>query len=44
MNHKSPDQAYWRSVQELGDEPEFRRFLEGEFPEKAEVPADLSAG
>jgi len=38
--NKSPDQAYWRSLEELGDKPEFRQFLEGEFPAEAEVPTD----
>ena len=38
--NKSPDQAYWRSLRELGDTPEFRRFLEAEFPEEAQVPTD----
>ncbi len=40
MNLNGIDQDYWRSLQELADEPEFRRFLEGEFPEPAEVPTD----
>ena len=38
--NKSPDQAYWRSLEELGDKPEFRQFLEGEFPAEAAVPTD----
>ena len=38
--NKSPDQAYWRSLEDLGDKPEFRQFLEGEFPSEAEVPTD----
>ena len=40
MNQNGLDHNYWRSLQELADEPEFRKFLEGEFPEPAEVPTD----
>ncbi|HPF36335.1 MAG TPA: TAT-variant-translocated molybdopterin oxidoreductase [Candidatus Krumholzibacteria bacterium] len=38
--NKSPDQAYWRSLEDLGDTPEFRQFLDAEFPAEAEVPTD----
>ena len=35
-----PRRGYWRSLAELNDDPEFRRFAEGEFPEEAPVPTD----
>lgn len=38
--NKSPDQAYWRSLEDLGDTPEFRQHLEAEFPAEAQVPTD----
>src|SRR6185437_3514791 len=31
---------YWRSLDELADTPEFRNYLEGEFPSKHELWAD----
>jgi len=38
--NKNPGQAYWRSLEELGDTPEFRQYLDAEFPSEAEVPTD----
>ncbi len=38
--NKNPDQAYWRSLEELGDTPEFRQYLDAEFPAEAETPTD----
>ncbi|MGC9327405.1 MAG: TAT-variant-translocated molybdopterin oxidoreductase, partial [Candidatus Hinthialibacter sp.] len=38
MNHFSSNpksKTYWRSLDELADTPEFRRFVEGEFPSHA---------
>ena len=39
IDKKSPDQGYWRSLEELGDTPEFRRFADAEFPAEA-LPGD----
>lgn len=38
--NKNPDQGYWRSLEDLGNTPEFRRFADAEFPEEAQVPTD----
>ena len=40
IDKRSPDQGYWRSLEELGDTPEFRRFADAEFPAEAQVPTD----
>ncbi|MBU1676753.1 TAT-variant-translocated molybdopterin oxidoreductase, partial [bacterium] len=40
IDEKSPDQGYWRSLEELGNTPEYCRFTEAEFPEEARVPTD----
>ncbi len=37
---KSPDQGYWRSLEDLGNTPAYRRFADAEFPEEAQVPTD----
>jgi len=35
-NRTRPEKAYWRSLDELADNPEFRRFVENEFPAHAD--------
>ena len=40
IDKRSPDQGYWRSLEELGDTPEYRRFADAEFPAEAQVPTD----
>lgn len=40
IDKKSPDQGYWRSLEDLGNTPEFRSFAEAEFPADARVPTD----
>ena len=32
LDRRTPDRAYWRSLDELADSPEFRKFVENEFP------------
>ena len=36
MNTRSPRNDYWRSLEELADTPEYRAFVEKEFPGLAE--------
>jgi len=33
---RSPGKSYWRSLEELADAPEFREFVEREYPQHAE--------
>jgi len=40
IDKTGPDRGYWRSLEELGDTPEFRKFAEAEFPAEAQVPTD----
>jgi MoCo/4Fe-4S cofactor protein with predicted Tat translocation signal len=35
VTHRNTGQAYWRSLEELADTPEFRAFVEAEFPSVA---------
>ena len=40
LDRRTTGRAYWRSLDELADTPEFRQFLEGEFPSLASDLAD----
>jgi len=35
-NERAPGKSYWRSLEELADSPEFREFVEREYPQQAE--------
>ena len=39
-NSRNEDKAYWRSLEQLADDPTARQFLEREFPEGASEPPD----